>query len=402
MDAMEILTNLDQVQPFYQPIFSADEHRVIGYEILGRFLHESQYISLGPFFKDSTIPEEFRIEVDNYLLEKALSQFADHGETDYMIFINRDPDLLVLNDGDILLDILKKYLGPEDLHRIVLELSDTDSPEIMEQLQHLLAYYRTYGIKIAVDHLGEESHLDRIAQISPNILKVNLEQLRRTGTDSHQVVLFSLGMLARKIGASLLFESIEQNYQLRFAWKNGGRYYQGFYLAKPAAGLIDRNHLRDKLKTEGRSFISYEKNRLEAVYQKTVKMNEGMQMLLQKYKKLDTFEKLLLALGESLSKVCFRLYICDEEGFQRSPNVWQNNGVWEVKHEYMEKNWSWRPYFLENIIRMRYEQRGILSDLYSDIETGETIRTFSYPLENNCYLFIDLSYSYLYESDSLL
>jgi hypothetical protein len=68
----------------------------------------------------------------------------------------------------------------------------------------------------------------------------------------------------------------------------------------------------------------------------------------------------------------------------------------------MGKNWSWRPYFLENIIKMRNERKGILSDLYSDIETGETIRTFSFPISSIDYLFIDISYQYLFEHEQLL
>lgn len=50
MDALDILTDLDNVIPYFQPIFSADEHKVIGYEILGRYKSESEIISLGPFF----------------------------------------------------------------------------------------------------------------------------------------------------------------------------------------------------------------------------------------------------------------------------------------------------------------------------------------------------------------
>ena len=120
----------------------------------------------------------------------------------------------------------------------VLELSDTiHKMDNVEPLQHVLAYYRTYGIKIAFDHLGEHSQLDKIAQLSPNILKVNVEEIRMSGGDSYQVILFSLSMLARKIGASLLFENIETGFQFRFAWKNGGRYYQGHYLAKPDRGI---------------------------------------------------------------------------------------------------------------------------------------------------------------------
>lgn len=47
------------------------------------------------------------------------------------------------------------------------------------------------------------------------------------------------------------------------------------------------------------------------------------------------------------------------------------------------------------------KKKGILSDLYNDIETGENIRTFSYPIDNMHYIFLDISYSFLYERDVL-
>ena len=74
MDADKILANLKQVVPFYQPIFSADTHQVIGYEILGHIKTESNYTSLESFIHDETIPEEYRIEVDNYILNEALNE----------------------------------------------------------------------------------------------------------------------------------------------------------------------------------------------------------------------------------------------------------------------------------------------------------------------------------------
>ena len=401
MDAEKLLKNLDKVTPFFHPIFSADQHQVIGYEILGRYDDGGEYKSLGPFFHDYSVPEEYRIEVDNYVLEIALERIKDYGE-DFLIFINRDPNLLMLDHGEEFMEILHRHFLPEEMNRVVIELSDTISPENFDPLQHVLAYFKTYGIKIAFDHLGEESQLDQIAQISPNILKVNLNQLRISGGDAYQVILFSLSMLARRIGANLLFENIESEYQLRFAWKNGGRYYQGFFLAKPDGEFIDKNLLREKFQQECQSFISLETKKLEVVYKKTQQFNEDLQMFLKQQKRNGPNSELLLTLAERLNSICFRLYICDEEGYQTSPNILQKEGEWEVHPEYLNKNWSWRPYFLENIIRMRHEKKGILSDLYSDIETGETIRTFSYPLNNKEYIFLDLSYSYLYENDELL
>ncbi|MGB3101900.1 MAG: EAL-associated domain-containing protein, partial [Psychrobacillus psychrotolerans] len=46
---------------------------------------------------------------------------------------------------------------------------------------------------------------------------------------------------------------------------------------------------------------------------------------------------------------------------------------------------------------MRNDQSGVFSDMYSDIETGEMMRTFSIPLNDREYLFIDISYDYLFK-----
>lgn len=99
MDADKILANLKQVVPFYQPIFSADTHQVIGYEILGRIEDQSKYTSLEPFIYDESIPEEYRNEVDNYILDEALKEIKANGE-EFKIFINRDPDLLMYDHGE--------------------------------------------------------------------------------------------------------------------------------------------------------------------------------------------------------------------------------------------------------------------------------------------------------------
>lgn len=107
-------------------------------------------------------------------------------------------------------------------------------------------------------------------------------------------------------------------------------------------------------------------------------------------------------MATNFSDVCFRLYVCDQYGFQKSSNYVRKNNDWQSHEDYIGKNWSWRPYFLETIVRMQYEKRGILSDLYSDLETQEFIRTFSYPINKELYLFLDIPYAFLFETEGLL
>lgn len=403
MDALDVMANLPQVIPHYQPIFSADEHGVVGYEVLGRFQTETGTVSLGPFFHDETIPEEFRIEVDDVITKKALDYFLALADQTPLIFFNRDANLLMLDRGESFLQLLLAYEAKGlALGRIVLEINEQHFKGDVDQLNHLLTYIRTYGVKVAVDNIAEHSiNLERIGVLSPDILKIDLHELRKASVhQAYQGIVHSISLLARKIGATLLYEDIETSFQLQYAWRHGGRYYQGYYLAKPGPEAVPRDLLKDLLRQECHRFIQQEKKKLETLYHISEQFQQRITALLGKYKKAGNFNELISSLAAELDDVCFRIYVCDEDGFQQSGNMFKRGGRWELEHEYYMKNWSWRPYFLENIIRMRSRRRGILSDLYTDIETGETIRTYSYPIDERHYLFIDLSYSYLFEHDA--
>ena len=65
----------------------------------------------------------------------------------------------------------------------------------------------------------------------------------------------AIGSLAYKIGANLLFEDIETVYQLQFAWKNGGRFYQGPYLANPAMTFVDKDILKERFKKNASNLL---------------------------------------------------------------------------------------------------------------------------------------------------
>lgn len=403
MDALEILSDLENVSPYFQPIFNADEQRVIAYEVLGRYFSKGKAISLGPFFHDDQIPDEYKFEVDLLIVKKALEKVMELDE-DILIFLNRNAELLMYGHGEPflqeLLEFEKKGLN---LKRIILEISDRNYQGDLDQFDHLLQYYRTYGIKIAMSSIGDESqYFERIGQLEPDILKINLQPLKSTAIGiNFNDVLFSLSLLARKIGAALLFENIEMSLQLQFAWKNGGHYYQGFYLHPPADEFINRDLLKSRLKEKFHDFIAYEKRKLEAVYNSAGQFHTMVQEIVNKNKKAG-YDALFQALTKEMNDIAFRMYVCDEDGFQKTVNIFKEESGWTVQTAYLNKNWSWRPYFLENIIKLRHEQKGRLSDLYRDIETGETIRTFSFPMNENEYLFIDIAYRYLFEHDELL
>src|SRR5690606_8953377 len=240
MDPLTILENLHKAKPAFQPIVSAEKHKVIGYEVLGRFEDDGTWISLGDFFHDPDVPDEFKIEVDQDLLQKAVTEMLGTDNSG-LLFINRNAKQLLVNGGEDFLHTLRQLEQRGfSMERIVLEITEHDFEEDFDVLNHLLLYYKTYGIKIAVDHVGaKSSNIDRIRQLKPHIFKIDTGLIRNNNPAVFQDIIYSLTVLARRIGSVFLYETIEDSHQLQFAWKNGGRFYQGFYLAKPDFELAD-------------------------------------------------------------------------------------------------------------------------------------------------------------------
>ncbi|MBO8157615.1 MAG: EAL domain-containing protein [Bacillaceae bacterium] len=402
MDALDVLMNLQKAFPYYQPIISADGHNIFGYEVLGRIETDEGIQSLGPFFHDPHVPDEYKREVNEHLVKIALEEFMNY-EEETTLFINVNPNTMMEDSGDKLIEILSSYENQGLKHnQIVVEIKEHEYRGDISRLAHLFRYLQTHGIKVALDDVGKgSSNLDRIGILEPNLLKVDIHSLKKKQqTLAYHGVLYSLSLLARKIGADLVFEGIETNHQMHYAWRNHGRYFQGFFLAKPDRTFLPGDYFKDRFRQDIHQFILMERRKIEAQYELSSRLNEYIQKVLKETKKNQDLDYWMLDIAQKVSEFCFRIYICDEDGFQQTGNGFQkHDGHWALHPDYKGKNWSWRPYFIENIIRMNDERKGILSDVYSDIETGELIRTFSYPLNRSQFLFMDLPHAYLYEHD---
>ena len=62
MDPLEVMLNLKQVIPYYQPVISADTQLIVGYEVLPLFKEENGNLKqLDWFFDDGSIPGDFLV-----------------------------------------------------------------------------------------------------------------------------------------------------------------------------------------------------------------------------------------------------------------------------------------------------------------------------------------------------
>ncbi|MER2128662.1 EAL-associated domain-containing protein [Solibacillus sp. FSL H8-0523] len=396
MGILEILDKLDQIEILYEPIYSADGHRVVAYEVIGQIEGETGLVNIEHFTYEQEVPIEMRAEIEQLFVRKAL-QAASHLIAEVGLYIPCNPNLLANDYGESYFAMLKELIDEENLPQITLVMAEHKYKGDVRQLHHAIRYIKTYGVKIALADVGSQTLLENLLMVEPAVLKINVGQLNYNLWGAQNHAFATIRALAVKMGTLLLIENIETVYQLQHGWKNGARYYKGPYLQAPNKEFASRDALKERFRSECEQFITTEKKQLLHKYEEMKRLEKTICTIVEQIQPSSKQQEKLMQLANTLQNCAFRIYICDNNGFQTSPNICWIDGKWEVQETAVGKNWSWRPYFLLNIIKLAKDHKGDLSSVYSDIETGELTRTYSMALANEEFLFIDIAYDYLYE-----
>ncbi|WP_308637091.1 EAL domain-containing protein [Paenibacillus silvisoli] len=405
----------DRLVPYYQPILALDTRRIMGYEALGRIRTEDGVRSVGPFFADKTVSMAEQIRVDRLLREQALARFAlaASDSEQSKLFINLKPSWIYQTfaaTGELpTLRLLEKYAI--DPRRIVIEITEESFLGPMEQLRAVVDLYRERGCLIAIDDVGSGfSSMDRIAQIEPHILKIDIHMLQQSERHSgYYGVMRSFSTLADQIGASLLVEGVETEQDLERAIEIGARYVQGFLFAPASASFLPPDafgalleaglHRRRSRLLQVERHWSAEAERLqhvvEAVWRRACggdgvideAADEFIELLLRE---LELELELAVTVAVAVDSRCHRLYLCSKDGIQLSSNYKrESGGTWSKEPQYRGRNWSWRPYFVPLSNQFADRPRAAVSQTYTDLDSFDRIRTISVPVGDGCILFVD-------------
>ncbi|HWI50417.1 MAG TPA: EAL-associated domain-containing protein [Rummeliibacillus sp.] len=396
MDVLDLLDRIEEIEILFEPIFSADEHMIVAYEVIGHILKDDQHFNIVEFTYDETVPADIRAEVELIMIKKALT-IASDALQEANLYIPCNPNLLMMDFGEAYFEALKDLVEESLLPHINLVIPMHQFDGDINQLRHPILYIKTYGVKTVVAEIGPDSKLDQILLIEPSVLKMKVSGLDYNAWGAQNYMFKTIQTLAVQMGATLMFDQIKTSYELHYAWKNGARYFKGTYLEKPSNHFVARDVLKERFRSECQQFISTEKKILEVKYEEMNKLQKIISTMVKNTNPTSKNVDRLIELAEKLEDYAFRLYICNDEGFQTSPNIVRLNSEWNIEGKAIGKNWSWRPYFLLNMIKLRNDVKGYLSSIYNDIQTGELTRTYSMALNCQEFLFVDITYSYLEE-----
>lgn len=402
--------------PYFQPIISIEDKKVVGYEVLARGRDALGNItSLGYLF-DKFADSRIAFELDIHIRELAFQQYSISSVAQgKRLFINILPRWLNYTYRDDLSDVIDPLLTQVEKFgispgHIVVEITEGEHmqhPDVMTRAVHEL---KNHGFDIAVDDFGAGySNMSRIGQMRPKFIKLDLHLIRKGFSDLvYKEILNSLAFLSEKIGAILLVEGIEHEEEIYGALDIGARYLQGYFLGFPESTFSNLDELHQILHDYMRDFTARKLTHMQSLmYFKSITSEyfdvHLRELFLPDIKGGETYFRPIEphSFPAFLRDHLRLVYFLNAQGVQISPNyklVRDDDGFrWQIESNYMQKDWSWRPYFLEFMARR--ESDGNMrnySEVYRDIKSSEPIVTLVHSYADNCLLCLDFSVAHIH------
>ncbi|NJK89169.1 MAG: EAL domain-containing protein [Myxococcales bacterium] len=120
-------------------------------------------------------------------------------------------------------------------HPVYLEITESVPLSHEAYCHSTLKEVRAKGVRLAVDDLGAGfSNLLYIAQLAPEVVKLDRELTRSTTHDARSRRLFrGVVNLCTDMGAKVVAEGVETREELDAVIEAGAHYVQGFFVARP-------------------------------------------------------------------------------------------------------------------------------------------------------------------------
>jgi diguanylate cyclase (GGDEF)-like protein len=221
------------VRPVYQPIFSMESGRPAGFEGLVRPNEGAPFGDASSLFAAAEAANQ-TVELDLLCLEVVAAGAAQLPEDAYLS-VNLSPRTLessLFRSSD-LKGIFRRH--GISLDRIVLELTERETVEDLDQLRRNVEKCRAAGMRIAADDVGAgNAGLRLLSEIHFDVVKIDLSLVQGgIDHDPSHAVLRALQGLATQWQASIVAEGIETSEQLAVVRDLGISAGQGYLLGRP-------------------------------------------------------------------------------------------------------------------------------------------------------------------------
>jgi diguanylate cyclase (GGDEF)-like protein len=221
------------LRPVYQPIFSLATGAPIGWEGLVRPAEGAPFSDASTLFGAAEVADR-TVELDMACLQ-IVAAGAGTFEADQYISVNLSPRTIesdLFRPSELINIFRRRAIAPQ---QVVLELTEREKVDDLEQLRKNVEACRRAGFRLAADDVGAgNAGLRLLSEVHFDMVKIDLS-LVQGGVlhDPSHAVLRAIQELAAQWHASTVAEGVETAEQLSVIRKLGIQAGQGYLLARP-------------------------------------------------------------------------------------------------------------------------------------------------------------------------
>jgi len=225
MSSLEIEDGID-IYPVYQPIYSLEKMRIVGYEAL---IRSQKGFSPGELFNKAE-KEGRTVEFD---IECINSSILNISKICGVLFLNIRPSTLMWlsrnNNNRLNINI--------PANKVVLEITEVEEISDMEGFIKVLTNLRKLGYRYSIDDIATGfNRLHLVLGSAPDYIKLDGPIIKDCDKYPNKCsVIKHLVAIGKDIGSVVIAENIENSSELQIVKELGVTYAQGFYLGKPSA-----------------------------------------------------------------------------------------------------------------------------------------------------------------------
>jgi len=227
----------DQLELYYQPMYSVETRAIMGVEALIRWRHPDRGLLLPERFIPLAEESGMIERIGEWVIAQACDQvraWNDIGIPHVRVSVNVSARQL---DDDTLRDLIYKHILRTNISARALEIEITES-SIMRDVPaaiRLLCDLKELGLKVSIDDFGTGyTSLAAIPYLPLDEIKVDMAFVKRSTTSAaDEAIVRCVHELAHRLGLVTVAEGVEDGAIQRLMVEIGFDLLQGFHLAKP-------------------------------------------------------------------------------------------------------------------------------------------------------------------------
>ncbi|WP_248930259.1 EAL domain-containing protein [Paenibacillus hamazuiensis] len=231
----------ENISVLAQPIMDLRSGDIFGWEMLSRGPHNSPFHTPVELF-DFAYQADVLSKLEFLVFKKACEEISAR-QIKEQVFINLTP--VTLGHPLFLNQVLELLEGYPNLSpcQIIIEITERHAIQDFEYIGSILAKYRSYGFRFAVDDAGAGySSLQSISELIPDIIKIDKSVIQNIDTTSvKQSLLQALLHFAQHINCQVIAEGVERQEEAEVLVDMEVPMGQGFFFAKPAPWMTEQD-----------------------------------------------------------------------------------------------------------------------------------------------------------------